>query len=821
MKFKYSSVLLAAVICLIVLFSACGGAGGNGGLVTGPQITLNTPANGATGMATTCTLTWTATGTDSGLMQTRNATITEYRVYFCEDAQGYSYSENPATTTQTEYSVQGLKENTTYKWQIEVVQEDGQTKKSPERTFTTVQGELKETTSSATISATEGGEIELESGVKLVIPEGTFDQDTHVEVIGANQITSEPQFGIKVDTNTLNKDIELQIPLGNHPELLERKFYMIYFDDNNEAKTALCAVNNINGSGPRAQAISIPISLVGTVWIYALNETKLPEVIGVMRIPGRYLKPGDLLYKLGNPDDLLETGHVMLHSEGNSLIHATPMGDTNTLWVGEGVTYGAVSNVINYDNYAGARRPKTAELTDDKRTTIINYAKSKIGTGLWSVFLLGVKDGYRASCLWPQYFGREVFSCVGLAEKAYQEADIDLVGWTGQFILFPNDQFAQTVPVDEITIYEETGITFEVNTLEKGRKTSNVEKVSGVGTLNGGTYSFYPKQEGCAPGDYQVTFKFSGANNKSDTQTLTMHVLEGIEGMTLIKAGTFQMGDEFNVGDSNEKPIHSVTLTNDYYLGTYEVTNSEFVEFLNSAGVLFSEGFGVIDGRKIIYINLDLYSGIDYKNSYWYVNSECNGIPMNYAQMPVGYVTWIGAVEYCNWLSNQKGISEAYIWDNNINTYKLKEYPIQSGYRLPTEAEWEYAARGGQNYMYAGTSDNNNLEEYAWTCDNSDLNDKIGNHMQPVGQKLPNGYNLYDMSGNIEEWCTDNAYVYTEGSQIDPYYQIGNNVDYVSRLSRGGSFYFGSKELRVANRSGGRGFNYSNLDLGLRLARTK
>ena len=140
-------VLLFSVFVIVVLmFAACGGAGG-GGLTTGPQIALNTPADRATGVATTtCTLTWTATGTESGLIQTRNATITEYRVYFCEDAQGYGYSESPATTTQTEYAVQGLKENTTYKWQIEVVQEDGQTKKSPERTFTTLSGELKETT---------------------------------------------------------------------------------------------------------------------------------------------------------------------------------------------------------------------------------------------------------------------------------------------------------------------------------------------------------------------------------------------------------------------------------------------------------------------------------------------------------------------------------------------------------------------------------------------------------------------------------------------------------------------------------------------------
>ena len=132
------------------------------------------------------------------------------------------------------------------------------------------------------------------------------------------------------------------------------------------------------------------------------------------------------------------------------------------------------------------------------------------------------------------------------------------------------------------------------------------------------------------------------------------------------------------------------------------------------------------------------------------------------ANRPMTCISWYDAIYFCNKLSEMKGKEPVYVVDGAIDVTKWNYTPHEgetiegnitqdeyaSGFRLPTLAEWEYAARGGENYTYAGSDD---LDEVGWYDENSD------NRTHPVAQKKPNGYGLYDMSGNVWEWVWDSG----------------------------------------------------------------
>ena len=243
--------------------------------------------------------------------------------------------------------------------------------------------------------------------------------------------------------------------------------------------------------------------------------------------------------------------------------------------------------------------------------------------------------------------------------------------------------------------------------------------------------------------------------------------------MVLVEKGSFTFGD---ISDGKETPLSKVTFTYDFYIGKYEVTFDEYDEFFIDAGMQrpSDEGWGR-------------------------------------GQRPIINVSWFDAIAYCNWLSEKENLPKAY--DNNGNLLdkdgRVTTDPSKvMGYRLPTEAEWEYAARGGnksKGYKYSGSD---TTDEVAWYTSNS------GSKTQEVGKKALNELGLYDMSGNVWEWCSDFYANYSSLEQTNPYNNSGS-----FRVLRGGSWGNVATYVRVAGRS----FNTpasTGSNLGFRIAKT-
>jgi len=257
-----------------------------------------------------------------------------------------------------------------------------------------------------------------------------------------------------------------------------------------------------------------------------------------------------------------------------------------------------------------------------------------------------------------------------------------------------------------------------------------------------------------------------------------------------VKGGVFRMGSA--TGSSNEKPIHEVWLS-DFYMNKYETTVAEFRQFVQASG---SKTTAEREGGGWVVVNGDWTQKADanWENPY-FVQTDTQ---------PVVLVSWHDAVEYANWLSKKDGLHPAY----TINGTNVICDFTATGWRLPTEAEWEYAARGGQNskgYIYAGSNDANTV---AWFWDNS------GGKTKPVGTKAANELGLHDLSGNVWEWCWDWFGAYTGGSQTDP----AGASSGVYRVLRGGSWGLDASITRSADRNI-RPPGRRHLNLGFRLVR--
>lgn len=216
--------------------------------------------------------------------------------------------------------------------------------------------------------------------------------------------------------------------------------------------------------------------------------------------------------------------------------------------------------------------------------------------------------------------------------------------------------------------------------------------------------------------------------------------------MKKVKAGTFTMGATSEQGSDSfedEKPAHQVTLTHDYYIGETEVTQPLWIAVMG--------------------VNPSSYTGDN---------------------MPVNNVSWDDCQEFIVKLNSLTG----------------------KNFRLPTEAEWEYAARGGnlsQGYKYSGS---NNINDVAWYKDNSNSS------THPIKSKKPNELGLYDMNGNVSEICSDYYNLFSNVAQIDPTHATSGS----DHLHRGGNYYFNAQCCRISYRQ-----NYNSeikyKNVGLRL----
>jgi formylglycine-generating enzyme required for sulfatase activity len=166
----------------------------------------------------------------------------------------------------------------------------------------------------------------------------------------------------------------------------------------------------------------------------------------------------------------------------------------------------------------------------------------------------------------------------------------------------------------------------------------------------------------------------------------------------------------------------------------------------------------------------------DLVNTKWSIRGEGDNYPMY-------FVSWFEAVDYCNARSIKEGLTPAYTRDKNNVTWNRDA----NGYRLPTEAEWEYACRAGTSTTYTmGNTINESLANFN------------GTGTKPVGSFQPNNWGLYDMHGNVWEWCWDRYGRYSNTSQIDP----DGSSSGSSRVTRGGCWNNNSSRiLRSANRN--------------------
>jgi len=272
---------------------------------------------------------------------------------------------------------------------------------------------------------------------------------------------------------------------------------------------------------------------------------------------------------------------------------------------------------------------------------------------------------------------------------------------------------------------------------------------------------------GCMLWDIEEVRGRTGNNGSGDV------TVPGVDEMVWVPGGSFELGRNLGTGGGwDETPISTVTLTG-FWMGKYQVTQEQYLDVMGTNPSYFT----IANGRH----------------------------PMTgeaAMRRPVETVSWYDAIVFCNKLSIREGLAPAYemesvdtpgqwttdperwgavptSWNYNPRWDDVKVVEGSAGYRLPTEAQWEYAAKGGNgspgSFTYSGSNDANAV---AWYWENS------GSMTHEVGKKAPNGLGIYDMSGNVWEWCWNWWENYTSAPKNNPVGASSGSY----RVIRGGSW---------------------------------
>ncbi len=269
-------------------------------------------------------------------------------------------------------------------------------------------------------------------------------------------------------------------------------------------------------------------------------------------------------------------------------------------------------------------------------------------------------------------------------------------------------------------------------------------------------------------GSYTVYLMVKDQDGLTNQYEKTFEINAPLIPLIYVEGGTFTMGDEFGDGYADELPLHTVKV-NSFYIGKYELTQKEWKTVMG--------------------------------------NNPSNWIGDN---LPVNKISWYEAIEFCNRLSELESLEPCYIIDGDNVTCDF----TKNGYRLPTEAEWEYAAKDGQLSQHFKFCGSNQIEAVGWYYENS--NGKT----HDVGLKQPNELGLYDMSGNVSEWCWDWYYnKYYSVSPIDnPKGPDGENLG--NKVARGGFYNSSARGVRCSSRDVHIVPNGQVSFVGLRVVRT-